>query len=421
MLFVLRTKLRICANYQHHYGQILVLRNAKLQWIASCENLTFSSSFNQDIYQQRRKVSCEETTSKVFSVFAVGLLHGLFVSLCADNVLRCEFSTVSEVCLFVWKNAWFTEEIFNWLGGCVKHVKHGFEGSADRYCILSSHKAMTVTITVDTGTPPVYDGPPSSLFLKLCGDVESNPGPSTDELIEELGRTLGIRPDTVSTDMQSLRTTVTSVSIHISVLLTERLQKKEEDIEEMKSRTKGLNGRLKKIEEEVEQQQITNRQDNIVFFGVPEKEGRESSDDCASTMVTLLNQHDPLRRWKSDDMARVQRLGKKERETDREGSGSGRPRPVLQTHSSSDDRPTMSDGRQTQGRIDTTFQRHQHQWREVSGPVRGSECSGGRAKPDDTAMHTARSSGRRTQQHSQCKAQKSVRIHNWNVEGLFSN
>ena len=158
----------------------------------------------------------------------------------------------------------------------MKHVKHGLEGSADRYCILSSHEAMTVTMTVDTGTPPVYDGPPS-LFLKLCGDVESNPGPSTDELIEELGRTLGIRLNTMSTDMQSLRTTITSMSVQISVP-TERLQKKEEDIEKMKSRTKGLDGRLKKIEEEVEQQQITNQQDNIVFFGVPEKEGRENRE-----------------------------------------------------------------------------------------------------------------------------------------------
>ena len=76
------------------------------------------------------------------------------------------------------------------------------------------------------------------------------------------------------------------MSVQISVL-TERLQKKEEDIEEMNSGTKGLDGPLKKIEEEVEQQ-ITNRQDNIVFFGGPEKEGRESSDDYASTMVTLL-------------------------------------------------------------------------------------------------------------------------------------
>ena len=48
-----------------------------------------------------KKVSCEETTSNVFSVFAVGLLHRLFVSLCADNVLRCEFSAISEVCLTV--------------------------------------------------------------------------------------------------------------------------------------------------------------------------------------------------------------------------------------------------------------------------------------------------------------------------------
>ena len=255
---------------------------------------------------------------------------------CTNFSFRCVLTTFCAVSfllsvkcvLLCEKNAWFTEEIFNWLGGCVKHMKHGFECGADRYCILSSHQAMTVTMTVDTGTPPVYDGPPSSLFLKLCGDVESNPGPSTDELIEGLGRTLGIRLDTISADMQSLRTTITSMSVQISVL-TERLQKKEEDVEEMKSRTKGLDGRLKKIEEEVEQQQITRRQDNIVFFGVPEKEGRESNDDCASTMVTLLNQHDPLRRWKSDDMARVQRLGKKERETDREGSGSGRPRPVL--------------------------------------------------------------------------------------------
>ena len=46
-------------------------------------------------------------------------------------------------------------------------------------------------------------------------------------------------------------------------------------------------------------------------------------------MVKLLNQHDPLRRWKSDDMAKAYRLGKKKRGTDQEASGSDRPRPVL--------------------------------------------------------------------------------------------
>ena len=42
-------------------------------------------------------------------------------------------------------------------------------------------------------------------------------------------------------------------------------------------------------------------------------------------------------------------------------AGGHRPRTRLQTHRGSDDRPMMSDGRQTQGRIDTMFQRHQHQ------------------------------------------------------------
>ena len=46
-------------------------------------------------------------------------------------------------------------------------------------------------------------------------------------------------------------------------------------------------------------------------------------------MVKLLNRHDPLRRWESDDMAKAHRLGKKKRGTDREESGSDRPRPVL--------------------------------------------------------------------------------------------
>ena len=82
------------------------------------------------------------------------------------------------------------------------------------------------------------------------------------------------------------------------------------------------------MEEEVERQQIINRQDNIVFFEIPEKEGRESEDDCVSIMVRLLNQHDLLRRWKSDDMAKAHRFGKK-RGTDRKGSRSNRPRPIL--------------------------------------------------------------------------------------------
>ena len=30
-------------------------------------------------------------------------------------------------------------------------MKHGFEGSPDRYCILSSYEAITVTMTVEPG------------------------------------------------------------------------------------------------------------------------------------------------------------------------------------------------------------------------------------------------------------------------------
>ena len=252
---------------------------------------------------------------------------------CTDFTFRCLVTTICAVSfllsmkcvLLCEKNGWFAEEILNWLGG---NVKHGLQCNADGPCVLISQKAMAMTTTGDIGITPGYVGPPSSLFLMLCGDIESNPGPLTEELIMELGRSLGTRLDNLSTDLQSLRTTITSMSCQISEL-TKQLQKKEEDIEDVKSRTKGLEGRVEKMEEEAERQQIINRQDNIVFFGIPEKEGRESEDDCVSIMVKLLNRHDPLRRWKSDDMAKAYRVGKKKRGTDQEASGSDRPRPVL--------------------------------------------------------------------------------------------
>ena len=70
-------------------------------------------------------------------------------------------------------------------------MKHGLQCSADGHCVLISQKAMAVTTKGDTGITPGYVGPRSSLFLMLCGDVESNPGPPTDELIMELGHSRG--------------------------------------------------------------------------------------------------------------------------------------------------------------------------------------------------------------------------------------
>ena len=51
--------------------------------------------------KKRSQVGYEGTASKVFSVFAMGLLHGLYVSLPGDNDLHCEFSAVNEMCLVV--------------------------------------------------------------------------------------------------------------------------------------------------------------------------------------------------------------------------------------------------------------------------------------------------------------------------------
>ena len=71
-----------------------------------------------------------------------------------------------------------------------ENVKHGLQCSADGSCILISHKAMAVTMTGDIGITPGYVDL-LLLLLMLCGDVESNPGPSTIEVDGRVDHEIG--------------------------------------------------------------------------------------------------------------------------------------------------------------------------------------------------------------------------------------
>ena len=169
-----------------------------------------------------------------------------------------------------------------------------------------------------------YPNPSTGMFLPLCGDVELNPGPSTDELIQQLGVSLGARLDAVSAEMQSMSSVISTVSKQLN-LMKEQLQKRQEDISAVKKQTERLNERLVRMEEELERQKIFARRNNIVFYGIPEVvHDRESDADCARTLVNIFNDHDPERTWTVDDLACTHRLGKK-------GDDQTRPRPIIAT------------------------------------------------------------------------------------------
>ena len=87
-----------------------------------------------------------------------------------------------------------------------------------------------------------YSNPSTGTFLPLCGDVELNPGPSTDDVIQQLGVSLGARLDAVSAEMQSMSSVISTVSKQLN-LMKEQLQKRQEDISAVKKQTERLDER----------------------------------------------------------------------------------------------------------------------------------------------------------------------------------
>ena len=143
-----------------------------------------------------------------------------------------------------------------------------------RVCIvvLPSRNSMTMEgallkpKTQDVNFCQCYTNPSSSMFLNLCGDVELNPGPSTGELIQQLGVSLGTRLNAVTAEMQSMSSAVSTVSIQLN-LMKEQQQKRPEDISAAKKQTDRMEEKkLHRIEEELERQRVFARRENIVFY-----------------------------------------------------------------------------------------------------------------------------------------------------------
>ena len=164
------------------------------------------------------------------------------------------------------------------------------------------------------GVVQVHTNPFSPLLLLLCGDVELNPGPTTQEMIKELGSTLGNRLDAVSMEMRSLSSAVTDIST--------QMEQRQHDINDVKKTAHELQEQIWYLEEQIERQEIVSRKDNIIFFGVPENfRRRETEETLIDTMVNIFNQHD-VQGWTPSDLGKAHRLGKVNREATR-------PRPVL--------------------------------------------------------------------------------------------
>lgn len=191
-----------------------------------------------------------------------------------------------------------------------------------------------VTMAVHQGGTMISSGsyinPSTSDFLMLCGDIETNPGPdpndssdkqNTNDLIIQLGDTLGSGLDDVSREVKVMSGSMKTMSSQLEELKSD-LHKKQVEINEVKTRTNSLEQKVATLTDQLEMQDIMSRKDNIIMYGVTEKDDKETEDDTLRTVVALLNTHDSSKTWVRDDFSCVFRLGKRD-------EGQSRPRPVV--------------------------------------------------------------------------------------------
>ena len=93
------------------------------------------------------------------------------------------------------------------------------------------------------------------MCLNLCGDVELNTGPSINDLIQQLGDSLGPRLDAVTAEMRSMSSAIFTGSVQLNPM-KEQLQKRQENISAVKKQTDRLGGKLVRMEEELKRQRV---------------------------------------------------------------------------------------------------------------------------------------------------------------------
>ena len=152
-----------------------------------------------------------------------------------------------------------------------------------------------------------------SLCIILSGDVETNPGPTNEEILIELRefRTAneGLLKD-LKGEMTSLRNEVTTIRRDLDVT-SDRIEKVDRDMYGMYDELKGdifsIGSRLEKMERQVEHQEAYSRRENLLFHGMPQ-DPDETKAATKEKVLTLLNNKVTDRTWSSDDFVDIHRL-----------------------------------------------------------------------------------------------------------------
>ena len=178
--------------------------------------------------------------------------------------------------------------------------------------------------------------------LLHIGGIELNPGPdshshSIDEVSSKIDLLIHVTSEirselrSVKDDLGNMKSTCERLNEVCNDLRKSQqsLEKKSEKMEDsinslqMQSKTDGdkidslewenakLKDNVKNLEEEIENLEARSRRDNLRFFGVREQ-GHDTLDECAETVVGMLNTFFPFKAWTAGDIHCAYRVGNKQ-------------------------------------------------------------------------------------------------------------
>ena len=167
--------------------------------------------------------------------------------------------------------------------------------------------------------------------LMLAGDVESNPGPTLSQelqqvvsaVVNQVNENMNAKFDVVQHQLLDLSNSVNAVKREVSELKTKVSTLENAQLETTDS-IDGVIKRIETLESERERQEQYSRRENVILHGLAEETG-ETYDSLRKKATDLLNSVVKDKEWKEADILRTHRLGKPRSPS----SGTPKPRPLI--------------------------------------------------------------------------------------------
>ena len=216
------------------------------------------------------------------------------------------------------------------------------------------HDVPGITLRIAQSSECLSVHPPlnAKSLLLLCGDIETNPGPSMEETVKRLENKVDSQGERVEEKLNKL-ITLMDTSQHQYTQLNKQLQKLEDSItksiELVQSKIVHLEdfvsslehrvitdnervyaleegqdttlSKISKLENELERQERYSRRSNVLIYGMRE-ESAETYNACMGRVLDILQRYFSHKQWLEVDIERTHRLGPKSPDNQR-------PRPVI--------------------------------------------------------------------------------------------